>query len=249
CDDVESEAGNLRQFLRADYSILCEGGKYTAHKAYAAFMVVLYPMGFPLLYLYFLCKHGDEIKDYQEGENKVGKGLTGFIMSTVQGDDEGDELDPEEAKEGLTETLEEVQGYTESKEDPDFEVNPVDTEQETEVVIPTAPLELNTIKSTKFLWTSYRGDRYWWEVIECGRRIMQTGLLVFVFPGSALQPAVACVLAVSTILAERAFAPHKSLRDTCMYVLGSVTVFLSMYLSLLIRVDIAPERKQTQERF
>ncbi|CAN0451277.1 unnamed protein product, partial [Ascophyllum nodosum] len=43
------------------------------------------------------------------------------------------------------------------------------------------PPELEAIKD---LWTPYKPSRYYYEVIECGRRIALTGLVVFVYPGS-----------------------------------------------------------------
>jgi hypothetical protein len=47
----------------------------------------------------------------------------------------------------------------------------------------------------KFLWEPYRQRTYWWEVVECIRRLLLTGFLVFILPGTAGQSAVACVFA------------------------------------------------------
>jgi hypothetical protein len=44
-----------KQYLRADYSILCEGSTYVGYATYAAIIVALVPVGCPLglgLYLY-----------------------------------------------------------------------------------------------------------------------------------------------------------------------------------------------------
>ena len=40
------------------------------------------------------------------------------------------------------------------------------------------------------LWAPYRPSVFYYEVIECGRRIMLTGVAVFIFPNSAAQVAI-----------------------------------------------------------
>ncbi|CAN0508488.1 unnamed protein product, partial [Ectocarpus sp. 12 AP-2014] len=44
-----------------------------------------------------------------------------------------------------------------------------------------------------FLWKDFDPDMYYYEVIECGRRILLTGALIFIAPHTAAQAAMACM--------------------------------------------------------
>jgi hypothetical protein len=58
-----------------------------------------------------------------------------------------------------------------------------------------------SLRSTRFLWKSYTPILYYWEVIECIRRLLLTGAIVFIAPGTSAQAAVACVTVISIIVA------------------------------------------------
>lgn len=75
---------------------------------------------------------------------------------------------------------------------------------------------------------AYRPCRYYYEVIECARRLLLTGCLVFILPNSAGQAAVACVLAVVSVSVFITLRPFKSINDDRLYVVGCVIIFLSM---------------------
>ncbi|CAN0541574.1 unnamed protein product, partial [Laminaria digitata] len=42
-------------------------------------------------------------------------------------------------------------------------------------------------------------DLYYYEVIECGRRILLTGVLIFISPHTATQSAMACIFAFASL--------------------------------------------------
>ncbi|CAN0475465.1 unnamed protein product, partial [Laminaria digitata] len=49
---------------------------------------------------------------------------------------------------------------------------------------------------------------YYYEVIECGRRMVLTGALIFIAPGTASQAAMACILAFGSIMGFELMRPH-----------------------------------------
>lgn len=59
----------------------------------------------------------------------------------------------------------------------------------------------------KDLWEPYKPSRYYFEVVECGRRIALTGLAVFIYPGSAAQVAIEVVLAALLAALFESLAP------------------------------------------
>ena len=64
------------------------------------------------------------------------------------------------------------------------------------------------VKPTSDLWKPYKPSRFYYEVIECARRISLTGAVVFIYPNTVAQVAVALVITfVFTVLSE-AVAPY-----------------------------------------
>ncbi|CAM9344380.1 unnamed protein product, partial [Laminaria digitata] len=51
-------------------------------------------------------------------------------------------------------------------------------------------------------------DCFYYEVIECARRMLLTGVLVFVAPHSWVQAATACILAFAILLGFELMRPH-----------------------------------------
>lgn len=69
---------------------------------------------------------------------------------------------------------------------------------------------------------SYPGpDLYYYEVIECGRRILLTGVLIFISPHSATQAAMACIFAFASLLGFEIMRPHMDPTDSWLYRLVS----------------------------
>jgi hypothetical protein len=92
----------------------------------------------------------------------------------------------------------------------------------------------------------YRSHCAYWEVVECGRRLLLTGLLAFVYAGTAAQSAVACIFAVITQLVFASANPLPDKGDRRLYNLGCFIIFLSMFLALVIKVNVADEDTQAQ---
>ncbi|CAN0316890.1 unnamed protein product, partial [Ectocarpus sp. 8 AP-2014] len=80
--------------------------------------------------------------------------------------------------------------------------------------------------------------RYYYEVVECGRRIVLTGLGVFLFPGSAAQVALEVLFAAAFIAISETLSPFGDPVDAWLYRSGMWVVFLSMYLAFILRVDL-----------
>ncbi len=108
---------------------------------------------------------------------------------------------------------------------------------------------LDQLQPMKDLWEPYTPHCYYYEVVECGRRIMLTGLGVFLSPGSAAQVALEVILAVVFIVISEVLSPFADRMDAWLYRAGTWVVFLSMYLAILLKVDASDEDGQSQETF
>ena len=108
------------------------------------------------------------------------------------------------------------------------------------------PPETEAIKD---LWAPYKRSRYYYEIIECGRRIALTGLAVFIYPGSTAQVAIEALLAIVFYSISEILSPFAESLDAWLYRSGTWVIYLSMYLALLLEMDTADEDSQSQDVF
>ncbi|CAM9792296.1 unnamed protein product, partial [Ectocarpus sp. 12 AP-2014] len=88
------------------------------------------------------------------------------------------------------------------------------------------------------LWEPYRPERFYYEVVECGRRVMLTGVVVFIFPNDAAQIAITMLAAFFFLWVFEVLSPYKSESDMWLSRGGHAIVFLSMFDLLLLKVDV-----------
>eukprot|EP00752_Nemacystus_decipiens_P009914 g8846.t1 len=105
------------------------------------------------------------------------------------------------------------------------------------------------ISSTSDLWKPYRPSVFYYEVIECGRRVTLAGVVVFIYPNTAAQIAVTLVMAFVFVVVSEALAPYGSRWDTWLNRMGHAVVYMSMYVALLLKVDVSDERGDSQKVF
>ncbi|KAG5179337.1 hypothetical protein JKP88DRAFT_327204 [Tribonema minus] len=131
-----------KSYLRVDYSLECgdDEGLHSKISMYAAFMIVVYPVGIPVLYASILWRAAMRQRDRTQLPSRLAS-------------------------------------------------------------------------ASSFLWRSYKGRAYYWEPVECLRRPMLAGLLVFIMPGSPAQSAVACMFAFFTAMVYEQVRPHQERMD------------------------------------
>lgn len=110
-------------------------------------------------------------------------------------------------------------------------------------------LALERAQPIRDLWEPYKARVYYFEVVECGRRIILTGLGAFLFPGSSAQVALEVVFAAVFIAVSEMLSPFVDPLDAWLYRSGTWVVFFSMYLALLLKVDVSDEDSQSQQVF
>lgn len=151
CDSLDDGSN----YLRADYRILCTHAKHRTLQVYASGMIIVYPVGIPLLYAVLLFQHRRVLAD------------------------------------------------------------------------PSA--DKTVAESISSLWEAYRPERFYYEVIECGRRIMLTGVIVFIYPNDAAQIAINILMAVFFFAVFDVLSPYTCDSDMWLSRGGQIIVFLSMF--------------------
>ena len=104
------------------------------------------------------------------------------------------------------------------------------------------------VNSTSGLRKPYTPKVFYYKVIECSRRILLAGVVVFIYPYTAAQIAVTLMIAFAFVISE-ALSPYSSPWDTWISRMGHVVVFFSMYAALLLKVDVSDERIGSQRVF
>lgn len=105
------------------------------------------------------------------------------------------------------------------------------------------------VNSIADLWVPYKPNRFYYEVIECSRRVLLASVVVFIYPNTAAQVAVALMMAVFFVFLPEGLAPFESRWDAWLSRTGHAIVFTSMYLALLLKVDVSDERASSQSVF
>ena len=173
CDPLDD--GN--SYLRADYGIECGNKMHQSYKTYAAIMILVYPVGIPVLYAGLLLRNRHILMDETRSEEDV------------------------------------------------------------------------AVKSTANLWEPYKPSRFYYEVIECFRRITLTGVVVFIYPNSTAQIAMTLMVAAVFAMTAESLDPYQSRWDAWVSRAGHVLVTISMYLALLLKVDVSDEDSGSQTIF
>ena len=92
-----------------------------------------------------------------------------------------------------------------------------------------------------FLIGPYERRVYWYEVVECFRRISLSGLLVIFGAGSTRQIVVATFLALFYIRVGAFYNAQRADEDDMLAEMCNWQLFFILYICLLIRVGAAPE--------
>ena len=171
CDPLDDG----KSYLRADYRIICTETKHRALQVLAAIMVLVYPVGIPLLYGVLLYRHREVLSD------------------------------PNSHK--------------------------------------------WTAEPIAHLWKPYRPRVFYYEVLECGRRIVLTGVVVFIYPNDAAQVAITLVNTFFFFVVSEVLSPYKSVSDMWLSRGGDLIVYFSMFDALLLKMDVSDESSESQRAF
>ena len=106
-----------------------------------------------------------------------------------------------------------------------------------------------SVQSTSNLWKPYKPSRFYYEVVECARRILLTGVAMLSEDDTAAKIAATFMIAAIFMVVLEVLAPYESRLDVWVSRAGHAVVFTSMYFALLLKVDVSNERQASQKAF
>ena len=160
CDELDTG----ESFLIADYSINCNSASYSTFAAFAGLMLVVYPLGIPLMYSWLLVQKKEKIKK---------------------------EVRVREADEDLI--------------------------------------------GIEFLFDNYRPECWYFEIVVTVLRLMMTGVLGLIEPGSATQLSCGMMMAIVGMLVSSWYMPFLEKRDNVLSTLSYVQIFFVMLCALVLK--------------
>ncbi len=109
--------------------------------------------------------------------------------------------------------------------------------------------ETARVNATSALWKPYKPSVFYYEVIECGRRVLLAGVVVFIYPNTAAQIAISLLMAFTFAIVSEWLAPYASRWDSWLNRIGHAVVYVSMYDALLLKVDVSEDSSSSQQVF
>ena len=84
----------------------------------------------------------------------------------------------------------------------------------------------------------YEGDFFWWELVEVGRKLALTLILVFFMEGSATQIVATMLVSFAALMLLTTYRPYRADDDDTTAVVAQVGLVLTSFASLLMKVDV-----------
>lgn len=91
------------------------------------------------------------------------------------------------------------------------------------------------------MWAPYKPSLYYYEVVECGRRISLTAIAAFVLPNSTAQVSIALLFAMVFVFISEVLSPFQKGVDTGLHRWGNGIVVASMYVAFLMKIQVGYE--------
>jgi hypothetical protein len=87
-----------------------------------------------------------------------------------------------------------------------------------------------------FLTGSYKSEYWWFEIFELFRKLMLTGVLTLILPGSDSQIAIAVLFAMFGFFMYVYCKPYRDPRDNEFAIIAQFAVFLILYIGLVLKM-------------
>ena len=235
CNGYETDAdGNMDYYLAVDYSINCSSTRYEALFATSLVMMLIYPIGIPLIFgvllwndrhelmnpdlVVILNRHkGQGVSLLSAAERNEGWFWLTFFFSN--------------ATRGMASTghqRKKTQRFRSGRHLQDT----TDADAKWDI--------LSKKHRLSFLIDPYERRVYWYEVVECCRRVCLSGVLLLFGSGNIRQIIAGCFITLAYIRVGALYNPYLEDEESILAEMCNWQLFLILFISLLIRLDATP---------
>ena len=82
----------------------------------------------------------------------------------------------------------------------------------------------------------YKPEFYYWEMVDCLRKLLLTGVAVVIAPGSLIQLVVSLAVIVVYAIAVTQFQPYRMARDNILALVLYSMLAVTLFIGLLLKV-------------
>jgi hypothetical protein len=215
CRDFDGDYGSR---LKADYSIDCNASDRPGYVFYAVLMMIVYPIGIPVLYATLLWTQRKKVcPEKGEWTKLCGCGFKISFRSWTWHFGMPKVYPPPSLSVAEEENLLKVRDDMLSDKSDDTHA---------------------TLRSTQFLFKEYEPRFWWFEVFECVRRLMLTGGTVFFLEGSATQVAAGIIVALISIHVYADTHPFIDKKDDRLAMAAQWSIFFTLFSGLLLKTKV-----------
>ena len=100
------------------------------------------------------------------------------------------------------------------------------------------------LKPLNAIWAAYKPCRYYFEIIECIRRVALTAIAAFIPPHGIASVSAALLCAVVFVFISEVLSPFKRGVDMGLYRWGNGVIVGSMYVAFLMKADVDYDSKE-----
>lgn len=195
-------------FLRADPSIDCASPTHHVMVGYAALMLLVYPIGTPLLYAFLMWRHRNLLMRLSRAEVLANMRAETKRLRSIDADGDDTSLRmswSRRSRISLSETVQDVQ-------------DKVKTELPAFFGKLLGPYELRC---------------FWFEIFECIRKVLLVGIPVFMPPGSGGQLVFGLIVCYISSCAYTAFQPFRTDSDDFLQQVAQFQIFFVLLSSII----------------
>jgi hypothetical protein len=172
----------------ADYTVHCSGSEYNFYTVYAIIMVLIYPLGVPLMYFTLLYLNRDRVNPPSR-----------LVVRDAEKDLVSNSIIQQE-KMKLRNSYEDI-----------FIIS--------------------------FLYMTYEPQRWYFEILDCFRRLMLTAVPVLIMRGAITQIVIVLMVSLACVAAYMELKPYTTKSDNSVAVLSQWAITLTLIVSILIRIS------------
>ena len=199
--------------MKADYRLKCDGPEYEGYVGYASLMILIYPIGIPLFY--FICLWLQS--------SKIQKDTSLMTIDDSRNDDVMK----------FHEDLQKIMSFSLGHEENQKKILLLRNEIIGDFKVERARKQTDLVMYAT-LFEAYKPEFFYWECLECVRRLSLTGLLVFMYPGSEKQILLAVMICMLWIILYAWLQPYLNPLNNHLLTSAQWGILLQLYGIFLI---------------
>lgn len=209
CDEFDAGDEGEYRVLRVERTLRCDSFRWKKLALYAALMIAIYPVGVPLLYAVLLFTHSDQLNPKEHTQPLLGAGSASVRRLMTT---------------SFRRTIEQSTAHQ-------LKIHKTRQAKIDEGLF-------SDIMAFRFLWADYSCSWYWWELVECSRRIFLSAILSTIATGTTTQ--IMWGFVVSNFFATMcmAFRPFLFRDDNILVTTAQLCTSGSMFIALALKVGV-----------